>query len=450
MSSLPWTKLQDFCLRLGLLKTLVAVMPRERRSVLRDEILAKLDKALFGRLSTCPALEAAARVAIGSDVIEIVPESKRTKVLPSIADGLLLTSGLSSWGQPIDSGTRTKIMEWGQTAHLLGQGNQITERALLLRHLMDEAAITAFLGGDKLAWNPFRITPEEKVFFLYHLGEHDHVLWDLAFAVGQLRRGHCIEAEEARQLTAAAMRRVVTAAERSRGFTQLLELRTLRELTKVIEGEMGIATPVTRARGLPPGPGKPRGPARASKSNADHQTIPRFEMLVDLGFLEKRVDDGLTGRALDRARSGWTYYVTDAAERFSQALAAIGRTPSPPWHWEVFAQTVGASGLVGTEPPRRATPLEAVEAFLRSYGHVERRAGHSPFQSVALFAIATALPKGLIVEMRDLHRIFLNIKTSGALRDLIGFAAGNEIDGMFLLIRPNGHDALRAHVSGQP
>jgi hypothetical protein len=108
---------------------------------------------------------------------------------------------------------------------------------------------------------------------------------------------------------------------------------------------------------------------------------------------------------------------------------------------------VGESGIAGNASIRRATPLEAIDAFLASYGHVERRAGHSPFESAALYALAQQLPNGVAIEMEDLHRILLRMKTSGALSDRIGFAAGNEIDKMFILIRPNAHDAIRDFVS---
>ena len=41
--------------------------------------------------------------------------------------------------------TSYKILDWGRDVDLIGRGNQITERGLLLRFLLDERQASAFL-----------------------------------------------------------------------------------------------------------------------------------------------------------------------------------------------------------------------------------------------------------------------------------------------------------------
>src|SRR5687767_7793350 len=47
MARVPWTKLQDFYLRLGFLKVLVAALSSERRSVTNQAIISQVEKPLF-------------------------------------------------------------------------------------------------------------------------------------------------------------------------------------------------------------------------------------------------------------------------------------------------------------------------------------------------------------------------------------------------------------------
>ncbi len=471
MGSVRWVKQQDFCLRIGLLKTIVAIMPRERRGVFRDDVLTKLDKLLFRPLSGFPELWRSAATAFGGNLEELLSKPRREQqgtgpaaatsaLLPfhssqrlsqrqpkalvakipisvgsrqlSVADGLLLTSGSSSWGQPIDSATKAKILEWAQGFHLVGAGNQVTERALLLRHLMaDEERISRFVRGEPSAWNPFHVTGADRLFFFYHLGEMDQVLWDLAYAVGAMAAGTKIEAEEARRLTAAAMQQLVASLELTKNQVQLLELRGLRGLTKTVVAE-------TQSTG--------RTTKRTTKKNADHQAIPRCEILVDLGFLEKHVGEGVAGRELDKARSGWSFYVTPAATRFTEVMKTHGRLCRPPWQWELFAQAFGATGMAGTALGSRLAPVEAFQLFMTCYEQVARKAGNTPFESVALLTVFTALTKGSWIEVSQLHGTLRELKRTGALADHVAFAGGNEIDKMFLSIKPGFRRAIEKHL----
>lgn len=452
MARLRWTKLQDFCLRLGLLKALVAVMPPERRSLTRDDILRRLEKAFFGRADTSSLLYQRACAILGADLVELIPKAKRGTEFPTVADALLISSGLSSWGQPIDAGKVAKVVEWAQTVDLLGQGHQVTERALTLKRVMDAEAIGRFLSGERLAWNPFALSTKERIFFLYHLGECDQVTWDLAAAAGAYGRGYVITPEEARACTATAMRRFVASAEKSGGVPRVLELRSLRELTRTIEAE------------LKPRPAGPERPARfesrsasseqarkgrVSQKNADHQAIPRFELLTDLGIVEKPVEEGVRGTDLDQQRSSWKFRVTEFGDRLARALSSRHVVPVPDWHHTSFAHVLCDAGVGGPAEPRLASRPDAADLFLASYGSVERKAGYTPFEAVALHAMITAVANGTVVEIGAMHEVFREIKRTGALTGLVSFAKGNDVHDMFLHIRPDGHDAIRAFVRSE-
>ena len=56
MRRLPWTKFQDFYLRLGFLKVLVAVLSPQRRSEMNDSIIRKLASPTFDPAWKYPAL----------------------------------------------------------------------------------------------------------------------------------------------------------------------------------------------------------------------------------------------------------------------------------------------------------------------------------------------------------------------------------------------------------
>jgi hypothetical protein len=177
--SFRWTKLQDFCLRLGLLKVLVALLPMSRTSSARSKVLRRLDDLLFDAVHDDELLASAAVVVGGGD----------GEGIETVADALLITSGAESWGQPLKKKTVYKLLEWGHTTGLVVKGNRISERGLMLRSLFDEEAVRAFLGGEEGAWNPFQLTGPERAFFFYHLGEQDEVLWRITTALGEMGAG---------------------------------------------------------------------------------------------------------------------------------------------------------------------------------------------------------------------------------------------------------------------
>src|SRR5687767_11411242 len=126
-------KQQDFCLRLGVLRALLAFLPAHDRSVDRGPVLRRLDAVFFAPLSTKPTLEARTRLVLGGRLEK--PTISKTMNQHynglTVADGLLLTSSNPSWVQPLDQKHSAKILEWGQSSGLVGRGNQITERGKL-------------------------------------------------------------------------------------------------------------------------------------------------------------------------------------------------------------------------------------------------------------------------------------------------------------------------------
>jgi hypothetical protein len=52
----------------------------------------------------------------------------------------------------------------------------------------------------------------------------------------------------------------------------------------------------------------------------------------------------------------------------------------------------------------------------------------------------------MIVEVQQLHRIFLSLKKRGGLEDVVFFAAGNEVDRMFILVKNGFRDAFMRYV----
>jgi hypothetical protein len=439
MVTIPWMKQQDFCLRLGVLRALLAILPPHDRSIDRGHVLRRLDSIFFAPLSSHPSLEARARDALGGKLEKPTIAKALTQHFTGItvADGLLVTSPSASWGQPLDQKHSSKILEWGQASGFVGRGNQITERGRLLRSFFDLDAVKAFAAGKVDAWNPFDIPPIERVFLLYHLGEKDEVLWRVAVAAGLYGAGSTVDTATAHRFTAEAMKVLVARVQDTAPISEYARLRPLRDLAKVIEAE-AFGQPTT-ARPQQPGPKKPTRlqsrTARHTTKNADHQAIPRCEMLVDLGILTKKVDRSLVGAALWKAKKSWRFDVTDAGAAFARAVDSATTTgPVAPWQWQAFARASAAAEFVGNA---RDVPLcDVLDLLFEAYRRISRPMGHTPLESVAVLTMLLALAQGKIVEIDTIHRLFLELKASGALQQHLFFAGRNELDRMFVVLRP--------------
>jgi hypothetical protein len=346
---------------------------------------------------------------------------------------------------------------------LIGRGNQITERGLILRYLLDERATSAFVSGDVMAWNPFVLTLKEKLFFLYHLAEIDGVIVELLCQLGELELapGAVLESSDAARMTCTALLKVLKGMRGKVPPSEVLRFRTACALAATIADELDMADEAVdlagSARRRMPKIIKPRarraaaigGRARPRKTtkNADHQTIPRFEQLVDLGFLTK---PGADGSATDKfgARKRWQYIPTEICRRWARAVGGK-REQEAPFLWHSFAaaciDAYRISSAAGPEPTR--TKLIASYIW-RAYEHVHRRVGANPLDSVALFATLSAASDGVAIEMSEIHRFMLFIKQHSLLPDHAFFSSGNDLDQMFIQLKPGFVEQVAS--SGSP
>ena len=448
MRRLSWTKFQDFYLRLGFLSALVAVLSPQRRSAPNDAIVRKLQTPLFDSASRYPTL-----LAQVADQITWYPRrtsSGKSIEHPEVAETLLVAGGHESVLYGITHDTAYKTLDWAHDVELVGRGNQITERGLLLRHLLPSDAFDRFFAGDPLAWNPFILSPKERLYFLFHLVEIDRVTIELIDELAVVESGHVVESGEAARMTCKALFRVLDSEKDAIEPRQIPTYRTARELASTIAEELGLQEllgpdgPMRRRLPKPIRPAARRsafvGGSRPTKprhttKNADHQTIPRVEQLVDLGFLVKP-SDGPDDAARLAGRRRWRYIPTDACRRWAEARRHVTRG-SLPFQWDGFAATALAAFDDRQMDARRRVDARAAAKYVWSaYETVRRPVGHTPFDSVALFAMLSAVADGVLLEMADCHRLMVAIKAKSALPDHAFFASGNDLDKMFVQLRP--------------
>lgn len=439
--ALPWTKFQDFYLRLGFLKVAVAILSPERRSMLNDAIIRRLEKPLFDPAPDHAALWARVHSAFPLRKLEASDRWKRDNGMPMVAEALLVDGDCASLLFAITRPTAYKILDWAHDVHFVGRGNQIMERGLFLRRLLDERSIGDFAAGDVEAWNPFHLSTKERNFFLYHLIEIDAVLMGLIDRLGTLSPGEPLESRDAAQLTCRTLIDVLVGAKETVQPKDILAYRTASDLAAKIADELGVDASALLVRSVrrPPKPRKARRvlgadgtlrePRRANK-NADHQTIPRFEQLVDLGFLVKPEDR--KGELAQKRK--WRYVPTEACRRWSELRREVaGR--STPFLWHSFART-----CLSTFAARRSDEVpdaELIARYLwRAYERVKRPVGPNPLDTIALFAMLEALDDGHAIEVADFHRLLLTIKQRAVLTEHVFFSSGNAVDQMFIQLRP--------------
>lgn len=436
MKRVAWTKFQDFYLRLGFLKSLATVLSVERRSVPNDAILYRLSSPLFDPANEHPNLWAAV-------------ESHFSARVPSVAEALLVRDECPSTLYAITGPTSYKVLDWGRDVDFIGRGNQITERGLLLRFLLDEGKTNAFLKSD-LSWNPFSLTLKEKLFFLYHLTEIDGVIFELVLQLGELPSNQpVLESVDAARLTCASLLTVLKRAQHKLPAGEVLKFRTASALAATIAEELEMldeardllgATPRKLPKVIKPrarrasalGGGRK---ARKTTKNADHQTIPRFEQLVDLGFLSKpTAEGGEIGNLAGRKR--WLYNPTNVCRRWAGAVREL-RQEETPFHWNSFAATaIRAFQIERTVPAQEKSAALVARYIWKAYEHVHRRVGANPLDSVALFAMLSAASEGLALEMVDIHNFMLVIRQKSLLPDHAFFSSGNDLDRMFIQLKP--------------
>jgi hypothetical protein len=424
-------------LRPGFLKLLVAVLGAERRSVPADAIVRRARSPLFDPLIASPELHARTRRLMSWWSEE---KEKASKTPPTVAEGLVVDGNLPSLLFAVTGPTTYKILDWGRDVGLSGRGNQISERGIILRALINSEAADAFMGGAVDAWNPFLLSDVERLFFLYHLLEIDRVSLRILDVVGEKGGDEPLEVGDASRILAVALQETLSEVEKSLRPPDIPAFRTATELAATIATEVGLldpdeAFPVRRG---PPKPVKPAarrslvggtGEARKTTKNADHQTVPRFEQFCDLGFVDKPGgENDLT------ARRRWRWSATDVARRWKAARDELD-LPETRFLLEGFARSARHAYL-GKPVGERCSETKTVAKYLAdAYRTIRRPVGHTPLDSIALVGCCKAFHDGRAVELADFHQLMLTIKTGGYLDGEVFFASGNDYEKMFVLIR---------------
>jgi hypothetical protein len=442
----PWTKFQDFYLRLGFLKALAACLDADRRSALNQAIERKLARPLFE-----PARK---HQELWRAVASHYPDSRNAdpKKFTTVAEALLVAGDSSSLLFAITPDTSYKVLDWGHDVHLVGRGNQISERALVLRALMDTSAADKFLAGDVTAWNPFILTTEEKLFFLYHLAEIDELTLRIIETLARRNTNEPLEAGDAARLMCRGFFDVLTHSQPSLLPRETPMYRIALDLACVIADELAL-TDFAAICGTSGGVRKigrtaKRAPLtrvahteRRTTKSADHQTIPRFEQLTDLGFLAKAELPSASATAETiQQRKRWRYIPTAVCTRWAPRTVSNQST----FLLQGFAHTAVRAYDLGS-PSDVIDELATAKYLWRAYETIHRPVGHTPFDSVALLAMIFAAVDGLAIEISAFHALMLRLKQQGLLPQHAFFASGNEIDKMFVLLKPGFLQALEAH-----
>lgn len=443
MAGVPWTKFQDFYLRYGFLKVAVAALDSDRRSIGAPVLLRRLAQ---------PLLPAQRRP---SPLAHIRPsEAAKDEVKGSpVVERLLREGDSPSWLYAITEPTTYKIVDWARDVGFLGRGNQIAERGLLLRRYQDDAATEAFLAGDVEAWNPFVLTEAERWFLLYHLLEIDPVTARLIDAIAKTEPGEAIETIDAARMFCRCFVEALTEAESGIQLRDIPEFRTARALASTIASELDLLDDLKadapwlsdaaalQNRGPRSRPAEPG--SRRSHKNADHQTIPRFEQLVDLGLLTKPGAENLKTR--ESARKRWRYQATPLCRAWAEARrGSSGR----PFAWEGFGaalvQARTPDAVAGADRTTASAVRTAATRLGAAFESVGRPVGMTPFDSLALRAMLDAALDGEVVEMGFSNRMLLAIKRAGAAPGTVFFASGNGVDQMFVQLRDGFVDGVSA------
>ena len=455
-SRLPWTKLQDFYLRLGFLKVLTAALSHERRSATIDAVIRRLERPLFDSISAYPAL-VRRTTGLFDGVYPKKTSAGKQIESPEVAEALVASGSGASALYGITRETAYKVLDWGRDIGLVGRANQITERGLILRSLLPGDQTGRFLGGDAEAWDPFRLDLRERLFFTFHLIETDLLTVALVRELGALAPGTVLESRDAARMTCAALFRLLQETEKTTAARDIPAYRTALDLALTIAEEVGAQVPpewtnhaqrirvmrsqkVAGRRAL-----RPQVPGRSHRQttkNADHQTIPRFEQLVDLGFVSKPDIDSVNAATALAARRRWKYVPTEACRRWAQAAGTVTE-PRQLFQWCSFAKVAVLAFYGGSKQGHEAPRGKEIgDRLWSAYSSVGRSVGSSPVDSVALRAMLDAAAEGTVLEMHEVHRFLLAIKEHDLLTDCVFFASGNALDKMFIRLKPSFPDRL--------
>lgn len=448
MQRVPWTKFQDFYLRIGFLKVLVALLDPHRRSVSSDTLSQRLSTVLFRSLLDVPQLQNHIRAEYSwFPPVSQGKERTSAKPSPNVAEALLLTANSPSQLLAVTAPTTHKLLEWGRDIDFVGSGNQIAENGLLLRTLLPQDRIQQFMQGSIDAWNPFVITLSERLYFLFCFCEVDHITLEIVASLGG-RPPQPLETSDAAEITCRAFFTVLEQHKETLPFRELPRFRVTRDLACTMAIELDLPDLKARcgSRGISRLPNRVsirtlQNTRRRTTKNSDHQTIPRFEQLVDLGFLTKPMPAHATAQREYGAKRRWKYQPTALCASWGRCWTAPHRTQVP-WHWSNFADSVVKAGIVGVPSSKPCDPTSIARYFWNAYLRIRRPVGHTPFQSVAVLAMIDAVTNGHVVELEDFHNVLWLLKQDDLLSDHAFFSGGNEIDRMFVLLKPGFIEAF--------
>ncbi len=405
--------------RIGVLKVLVSLLDPQRRSQATDSICRKLSRLLFEVKGT-----------------QLRKGQRRTVYS---ASHLLQAADAPSLNFRFTPETIDKIVEWGKIYGFLGSGNQITERGLLFRYLIGDSNVAAISRGDAKV-NPFVLTTEEKLYILFRQFEQDEVIFYLIKRLASIPADSIIRGLEADRLTFDALYDMSTSMKKTRLSAQsILAHKGLAELIVKIAGELDLLneykiSPIRRMSLTTNLKTKPSQRDKKRTNTADNEAIPRFELLTDLGLLYKAPSD-ISTSADDETRQSWQYRVTPSLVAFANCLP---QKISNSFCWDGYATC--SSPIVSDNPSRVTINNDPAKIGYRAYDAymiVKRPFGHTPLESVALVGMIRALSNGEIIEMREFHEFFLHIKKSNMFPDSVRYASSNELDKMFIDIKPS-------------
>ncbi|HUJ30706.1 MAG TPA: hypothetical protein VLY23_05460 [Candidatus Acidoferrum sp.] len=294
------------------------------------------------------------------------------------------------------------------------------------------------------------MTPMERIFFLYHLSEIDRITLNLIDLLADCHEGIALESSDAGKLASQAFFAVLDEAKPTLSPRFLPDFRVAYDLATVIAAELGLevrggSSPRPKRLPRPPKVFKKTGPLihtgvprKKPNKNADHQTIPRFEQLVDLGFLKKTDVDMQSATPAQRR---WRYKPTVYCKLWRDAKH-LSVSTNRNWFWAGFAKTVLNSILRENKQPGDARATDLIRFFSDAYEAVKRPIGHTPLESVALYGMLHAAVEGYVIEIEDFHRMMLTVKKDNLLPDHCFFASGNDIDSMFINCRRGYRERL--------
>jgi len=191
-----------------------------------------------------------------------------------------------------------------------------------------------------------------------------------------------------------------------------------------------------------------RDKPRRTQKQADHQTIPRFELLVDLGFLTKQITQECEEDPSQqwRDQASWKYLPGPLCFSWSKYWQDRndGSAPREQHH---FAAAALQSGFVPVDATEQQVSLAKKGEFLwTAYEKSHRSFGVTPARSVCVLAMVEAVISGYCVEVQEFHLLLCRIKEKGGtLFDHIRFSGGNSLNRMFIKMKPGLPEVIKAH-----